>query len=248
MLSLVVLLVGISSTAPAQAPSRGFEVVAVFPHDSDAFTEGLDFVGKRFFEGTGLYGESDLRLVELSTGDIKRKKEKSQKYFGEGVTVFKDRIYQLTYQEEVAFVYALKGWRQIRKFSYKGEGWGLTHNGRHLIMSNGSDEIVFRDPKTFAVRRRIAVTDNGASVSSLNELEWVKGDILANVWPSDDIVRIDPDTGGVTARYDMSSLRAKEEESGDPEVTNGIAYMSGANRLFVTGKNWAHVYEITLNG
>jgi glutamine cyclotransferase len=245
-LALVTFSTTIAVATDADRAAGGYEVVATFPHDTDAFTEGLDFVGRKMYEGTGLYGESDLRRVVLSSGNVKRKKEKSQDYFGEGVTVFQNRIYQLTWKENVAFVYAEKSWRVVKKLHYSGEGWGLTHDRSRLVMSNGSDEIVFRDPSKFTIESRISVTDGGNPVSGLNELEWVKGEILANVWPSDDIVRIDPSNGHVLARYDMSALHAKEDESGDTDVTNGIAYMPEQDRLFVTGKYWAHVYEIEL--
>lgn len=242
------LIVGVlllaTMIAPAPAQPQDFVLIDTFPHDSGAFTQGLDFVGHKLYEGTGQYGESDLRRVVLSSGKIKRKIEKAEKYFGEGVTVFKKRIYQITWRENVAFVYALDSWRVVKRHRYEGEGWGLTHDRRHVVMSNGTAEIVFRDPKTFAIKRRIIVEDAGSPVNGLNELEWVNGNILANVWPSDDIVRIDPATGSVTGRYDMSSLRAMESEEAD--VTNGIAYMTNQDRLFVTGKYWAHVYEVVL--
>jgi glutaminyl-peptide cyclotransferase len=237
------LLVMVAGSAPAQNQAS-FVLVETFPHDSGAFTQGFDFVGRKLYEGTGQYGESDLRRVVLATGKIKRKIEKNEKYFGEGVTVFKNRIYQLTWRENVTFVYSLDTWRVVKKLSYEGEGWGLTHDRRHLVMSNGSNEIVFRDPVDFEVKRRIEVTDRDGDVTGLNELEWVKGQILANVWPTDRIVRIDPTTGEVTGSYDMSSLRAMESREAD--VTNGIAYMSRSDRLFVTGKYWAHVYEVIL--
>ena len=231
--------------APAQ-PAEDYMLVATFPHDSEAFTEGLDFRGARLYEGTGQYGASDLRRVDLETGDVKRKKALSSKFFGEGVTQFKDRVYQLTWQENTAFVYDLQTWKRIKTFEYEGEGWGLTHNKRRLIMSNGSDQIVYRDPSTFKITKRIGVTEGGKAVQSLNELEWVKGQILANVWPNDDVVRIDPGTGNVTDRYSLKSLKDRERQSGDPAETNGIAYMTEQDRLFVTGKYWAHVYEIKL--
>jgi glutamine cyclotransferase len=232
-----------SDPAPAQNEAS-FVLIDTFPHDSGAFTQGFDFVGRKLYEGTGQYGESDLRRVILGTGKVKRKKEKNEKYFGEGVTVFKNRIYQLTWREHTTFVYAVDSWRVVKRFTYEGEGWGLTHDRRHLVMSNGTNEIVFRDPDDFEVKRRIEVMDGGEAVTGLNELEWVKGQILANVWPTDRVVRIDPANGDVTGSYNLSSLRAKESE--DADVTNGIAYMSGSDRLFVTGKYWAHVYEVVL--
>ncbi|HYI45329.1 MAG TPA: glutaminyl-peptide cyclotransferase [Actinomycetota bacterium] len=243
VIAAAALLLMMAGSAPAQDPTS-FVLIDTFPHDSGAFTQGLDFMGRKLYEGTGRYGESDLRRVVLETGKVKRKIEKNQKYFGEGVTVFKKRIYQLTWREHVTFVYALDTWRVVKKLTYEGEGWGLTHNRRHLVMSNGTSEIVFRNADDFEIKRRIKVMDGDEAVTGLNELEWVKGQILANVWPTDRIVRIDPSTGDVTGSYNMSSLRAMESE--DADVTNGIAYMSGSDRLFVTGKHWAHVYEVVL--
>ena len=230
-------------TAPAQSPD--FVVVDTFPHDDTAFTEGLDFYGKRLYEGTGQYGESDLRRVDLQTGEVKRRRPLAERFFGEGVTQFKQRLFQLTWREQRAFVYRLDSWERIKTFKYRGEGWGLTHNKNRLIMSNGSDRIVFRDPSTFRITRRIDVSENGEPVSNLNELEWVQGKILANVFPTDFIVRIDPSSGRVERRYDLSSLR-DQEGGGSEDVTNGIAFRPAADRLFVTGKNWAHLYEIRL--
>ncbi len=248
LLALAVLVpVAIGPTgAPAQGLAGGYAVVAMFPHDEEAFTQGLDFYRKRFYEGTGLEGESTLRRVALSTGEVKQQVELADKHFGEGITVLNGRIYQLTWQSYKAFVYRRRTMKRIRTFTYEGEGWGLTHNGRRLVMSNGTDEIVFRNPKTFKIKRTIKVTEDDEEVSRLNELEWIQGEIFANVWPTDIVVRIDPSSGEVTGRLDLSALKQAEEESGDPDVTNGIAYLAAGDRIFVTGKEWAHVYEIEL--
>ena len=227
-------------------PAKPVSVVATFPHDRNAFTQGLEFHGQALFEGTGLYGESTLRRVELQTGEVTRRRALDDEYFGEGITVIGRRIFQITWQENVAFVYRRRTFQRIKKFSYSGEGWGLAHNSSRIAMSNGSSKIAFRDPSTFKVTRRITVTDGGDPVERLNELEWFKGSILANVWQTNDIVRIDPKTGAVTHRYDVSELKQREESEGDPDVANGIAYMKEQDRLFVTGKNWAHVYEVEL--
>ena len=221
----------------------GYVVVDEFPHDEAAYTQGLDFQGARLFEGTGLNGRSSLRRVELDTGKILRKVDLAQKFFGEGITVLGKRIYQITWQNERAFVYDKASFRRIRRFTYEGEGWGLTHDGSRLIMSNGSSTIAFRDPKTFEVLDEIEVTDGGEPVSMLNELEWVEGEIFANVWQTDDVVRIDPDTGDVVGRLDLTALKQQQQNG---EVTNGIAYMESQDRLFVTGKLWDTIYEIEL--
>lgn len=229
-----------------QAQVSGFTVVDTFPHDPGAFTQGLDFQSDRLFEGTGLNGESTLRRVDLQSGDVLRKVTLPDRFFGEGITVFKRRIFQLTWQSERAFVYRVQSFKRIGKFNYDGEGWGLTHNGTRLIMSDGTATIRFRKPSTFEVVREIEVTAEGDPVSNLNELEWVNGEIFANVWQTDDVVRIDPQTGDVVGRFNLASLRTAEEAEGDPDVTNGIAYMPGSDRLFVTGKWWQNIYEIEL--
>lgn len=230
---------------PADQPSvgPGYVVVGEFPHDPQAYTQGLDFQGTRFFEGTGLNGRSSLRKVDLETGEVLRKVDLAERFFGEGIVAMGKRIYQITWQNQRAFVYDRRTFERIRRFTYDGEGWGLTHDGERLIMSNGSSSIVFRDPRTFEVLSEIEVTDDGEPVSMLNELEWVEGEIFANVWQTNDVVRIDPDTGDVTGRLDLTPLKQQQQ---DGEVTNGIAYMEAEGRLFVTGKLWSSVYEIEL--
>jgi len=221
----------------------GYTVVAKFPHDPEAFTQGLDFRGPVLFEGTGLEGRSSLRRVDLATGEVRRKVDLAKRYFGEGIVVFGKRIYQITWQNGRCFVYDRRTFERIRRFSYEGEGWGLTHDGKRLVMSDGTATIEFRDPKTFEVLDSIEVQEDGEPVSSLNELEWIDGEIFANVWPTNDIVRIDPATGDVTGHLDMTPLKDQEPNG---EVPNGIAYMGAEDRLFVTGKLWSSVYEIEL--
>jgi glutamine cyclotransferase len=256
----IVALAGCSSGAPA-AQTQGTEVpapggvevqepgyvqVARFPHDPGAFTQGLAFRGTKLFEGTGLKGRSSLRRVDLETGEVLRQVDLADKYFGEGIALFGGRVYQLTWQSGKCFVYDRKTFERVRRFTYDGEGWGLTHDGRRLIMSDGTDTIRFRDPATFEVVREIEVTDGGEPVVNLNELEWIDGEIFANVWLTDEVVRIDPASGEVVGRLDLTALHQQEEAEGDPDVTNGIAYMKAEDRLFVTGKLWANVYEIEL--
>ena len=243
-------LVGACSSTDAQplddlqpTVGPGYVVVDEFPHDPQAYTQGLDFQGPRLFEGTGLNGRSSLRRVDLASGDVLRQVDLAERFFGEGITVLGKRIYQITWQSERAFVYDKATFRRIRRFTYGGEGWGLTHDGTRLIMSNGSSTIAFRDPRTFEVLDEIEVTDDGEPVSMLNELEWVEGEIFANVWQTNDVVRIDPDTGEVVGRLDLTALKEQQQEG---EVTNGIAYMESEDRLFVTGKLWDAIYEIEL--
>ena len=246
--ALLVLLAACSSSdaqplvdQPDVGP--GYVVVDEFPHDPEAYTQGFDFQGRRLFEGTGLYGRSSLRRVDLESGDVLRQVDLDERFFGEGIVVRGQRVYQITWQSQRAFVYDKKTFRRIRRFTYEGEGWGLTHDGTRLIMSNGSSTITFRDPATFEVLGRIEVTDDGEAVPSLNELEWVEGEIFANVYPTNDVVRIDPDSGEVTGHLDLTPLK---EQQPNGEVANGIAYMGAEDRLFVTGKLWDAVYEIEL--
>lgn len=247
--SVVALVATMSSPAVpivvAQEPVE-YEVVRVFPHDPDAYTQGLAFRGAALFEGTGLEGESTLRKVRLRSGEVLRKVDLAPDQFGEGITLLDGKVYQLTWTSGIAYVYRSKTFERIRQFAYEGEGWGLTDNGRRLIMSDGSDVIRFRDPGSFEVKREIHVTHDGEPVHSLNELEWINGEIFANVFLTDYIVRIDPRTGLVTDSFDIAALHQAEEATGDPEATNGIAYIKDQDRLFVTGKNWAHLYEIRL--
>ena len=221
----------------------GYTVVAKFPHDPSAYTQGFDFRREALFEGTGLNGRSSLRRVDLTTGEVLRQVDLAERFFGEGIVVLGRRVYQLTWQSERAFVYDRRTFRRLRRFSYVGEGWGLTHDGTRLIMSDGTSTIDFRDPETFEVIDTLEVTEGGEPVSSLNELEWVNGEIFANVYPTNDVVRIDPETGEVTGHLDMTPLKEQEPNG---EVPNGIAYMGGEDRLFVTGKLWSWVYEIRL--
>ncbi|HEX2241476.1 MAG TPA: glutaminyl-peptide cyclotransferase [Actinomycetota bacterium] len=247
IMAAVLCWAGSSEPKPARAQEDpGYLLIDEFPHDPDAFTQGLDFRGTALFEGTGIEGASSLRRVDLETGEVLRKVDLADKHFGEGITVFGRRVFQLTWKSGKCFVYRVATFRRVKRFEYEGEGWGLTHNGRLLIMSDGSNIIRFRDPKTFDIVREIDVTDGDQPVSQLNELEWVNGEIFANVWQTDDVVRIDPKTGDVVDRIDLTALRQKEQAEGDPDVTNGIAYMKSEDRLFVTGKWWMHIYEIQL--
>jgi glutamine cyclotransferase len=232
----------------------GYVVVNTFPHDQEAYTQGLAFHRGRFYEGTGLNGSSWLRRVQLKTGEVKKQRDLAQKYFGEGVTVIGDRIYQITWTSETAFVYDVDTFKRLRTLSYNEdddkteEGWGLADNGKLLAMSDGTEIIRFRKPRTFEVTREISVTEAGTPVFRLNELEWIGDEIFANVYGYDHVVRINPETGEVTGRLDLAALRAQEQSecADEPEVTNGIAYLQSQERFFVTGKNWCHLYEIEL--
>lgn len=221
------------------------EVVASYPHDERAFTQGLTIYEGRLFEGTGQYGESTLREVQLETGDVLRLTRLSRMYFGEGIAVMGDRIFQLTWKRGIGAVYDLNTFEVSATFRYEGEGWGLTHDGTNLILSDGTSVIRFLDPVDFRVVRQIDVKGPNGPVSRLNELEFVRGEIWANVWYEDFIVRIDPNTGEVTGMVDLSAVYPSALR-GREEVANGIAYDATAQKIYITGKNWPQLHEIRL--
>lgn len=226
--------------APMASPTQ----VRSYPHDPAAFTQGLSFHDGALLESTGRYGESTLRRVRLETGEVLQKVDVDREYFAEGLAVLGGRVYQLTWQNGLAFVYDAASFALTDTLRYEGEGWGLTTDGRSLILSDGSDQLRFLDPNGFAVQRVLAVTDGGAPVNQLNELEWVRGEIWANVWHDRRIARIDPRTGRVREWLDLSQVYP-EAEAVDPEaVPNGIAWDDVGGRLFVTGKLWPRLYEI----
>jgi glutaminyl-peptide cyclotransferase len=233
-------------TAADSVPVYTYQVVNTLPHDEEAYTQGLVFHDGQLFESTGLRGESSLRRVELKTGKVKKKVEVAREYFAEGLTIFRDKIFQLTWQSKKGFVYDLKKFKQEGEFSYEGEGWGLTNDGHSLIMSDGTNRIRFLDPASFQVQRTISVFDQGQPLTQLNELEYINGEIYANLWKTDRIVRIDPTTGKINAWVDMTGLHHKGGEGAVENCLNGIAYDAEHDRLFVTGKRWPSLYEIRL--
>jgi glutaminyl-peptide cyclotransferase len=231
--------------APAVVPTYGFKIVHVYPHDPAAFTEGLLFDRGTFFESTGAERESSVRRVELATGRVLKSKLVPPPFFAEGLTLLGGRLVQLTWKQGQAFVYDPASLRMIRTFAYTGDGWGLTNNGTELIMSDGTSRLRVLDPKTAKVRRVISVTDAGKPVERLNELEYYKGEILANVLFSDRVARIDPRSGAVKGWVDLAGLLTPEERL-KTDVLNGIAHDSKADRLFVTGKYWPKLFEIKI--
>jgi glutamine cyclotransferase len=231
---------GISRTTP----TYGFAVVQSWRHDPQAFTQGLVFRNGRLYEGTGGNGESSLREVELATGAVLRRHDLAEQYFGEGITFLGGRLFQLTWRSHVGFIYDAATFQPVGQFSYTGEGWGLTDDGTSLILSDGTSTLRFLDPTTFTVQRTVKVTDNGREVSSLNELEYVNGEVYANVWMKDLIARIDPATGNVKGWIDLTGLLAPEDRTGREDVLNGIAYDAANDRLFVTGKRWPRLFQI----
>ena len=226
-------------------PLAGYQIVRVYPHDPNAFTQGLQFVDGVLYEGTGLNGRSSIRRVKLETGEVLQKRDVPAQYFGEGITVWKTDLIELTWQSQVALVYDRDTFQQRRTFNYSGEGWGLTHDGVNLIMSDGTDYLRFLDPATFEVRRRARVMVGDAPLRNLNELEYVKGEVLANIWTTDYIARIAPATGRVLGYIDLRGLLTTSERPSDG-VLNGIAYDAQRDRLFVTGKLWPKLFEIRI--
>lgn len=223
----------------------GFEIVAVYPHDPNAFTQGLAIHAGQLYEGTGQYGASVLRRVDLTSGRPEKQRALPAQYFGEGIAILDGLVYQLTWQSGLVVVYDLETFELERTMRYDGEGWGLTHDGRQLIMSDGSATIRFRDPQTFAVTKEIEVRADGVPVNRLNELEYVDGEIWANIWYDDRIARISPASGEVLGFIDLGTLYPQTAR-GSEAVLNGIAYDAAAKRLFVTGKNWPQLFEIKL--
>jgi glutaminyl-peptide cyclotransferase len=236
-----------ASTA-ASAPARySFTVVNTYPHDPEAFTQGLLYRDGYLFESTGLNGRSSLRKVRLETGEVVQRRDVAREYFAEGLVDWGSRLIQLTWQSNLGFVYALDSFEPLRTFSYEGEGWGLTRDDRRLIMSDGSSTLRFIDPETLAETGRLEVTERGFPVTYLNELEMIRGEIFANVWQTDEVVVIAPDTGHVTARIDFSGLRTRLDGARQVDVFNGIAWDEAGGRLFVTGKLWPRLFEVRIN-
>ena len=230
----------------AAVPTGGVEVVHAYPHDPGAFTEGLFYLNGELFESTGIPGQSNVRRVRLSDGVVLQQAQIDPKLFGEGIVNWGAEIVSLTWQDHIGYRWDRKALKQIKTFRYPGEGWALTQDGKHLIMSDGAAELRVLDPLTFKELKRIKVTADGRPVDQLNELEFVKGEILANIWQTTRIARIDPATGHVKAWIDLSAL-PEARGGGNPDaVANGIAYDKDHDRLFVTGKYWPHLYEVRL--
>ena len=238
-----------NSSKPAAdglVPQYGYEIVKTYPHDPDAYTQGLVFNEGKFLESTGRSGKSSLRDVELETGKVLKQVDVPTPYFAEGITLLKGKIYQLTWQHRTGFIYDATSFNKLGEFKYEGEGWGLTNDGDSLILSDGSNQLRFLDPASFQVRKTISVSDKDIMVSRLNELEFVRGEIYANVWTEDRIARIDAKTGRVVGWIQLAGIMPRSELNDDEAVLNGIAYDQGQDRLFVTGKLWPKLFEIRL--
>lgn len=235
-----------ASGAAAQAPVCSVAIVHSYDHDPGAFTQGLVYSDGELFESTGLYGESSIRRVELSTGSVLQQVDLPAAYFGEGLALWQDQLIQLTWQENAALIRDAVSFDLTGSFAYTGEGWGLTHDGRVLILSDGTADIRFFDPETHVELGSRTVTDGSSPVIHLNELEWIRGEVFANVWLTDLIARIDPDTGEVIAWIDLEGLL--DPPSAGADVLNGIAWDDAGERLFVTGKYWPTLYEVEMVG
>lgn len=228
-----------------EAAAWQFNVVGAYPHDPRAFTQGLAVEAGTLYEGTGQYGESSLRRVDLASGRVEKIRGLGPRYFGEGITVMDDRIYQLTWQNQVAVVYDRDTFEVVSTFTYPGEGWGLTDDGKSLILSDGTATLRFYDPATFTLERTVEVRDGDRPVAQLNELEYIDGEVWANIWHDDRVVRISPEDGRVLGFIDFAALYPRTVR-GAEDVLNGIAFDADAKRLFVTGKNWPQLYEIEI--
>ena len=234
------------SASAQNVKTYGFKVEETLPHDVAAYTQGLFFHEGELYESAGQYGESNFRKVELKTGRVQKRINFESRYFAEGSCVLNGRLYVLTWQEKECFVYDMKTWNRLGTLRYMGEGWGLTTDGKSLIMSDGTSTLTFRNPETFAVERSVSVTLRGQKVAYLNELEYIKGEIWANVYGTDQIIRIDPETGVVRAVINLKGILPQALRKPRTDVLNGIAYDERNGSVYVTGKYWPKMYRITL--
>lgn len=241
---LILILIAVPNLKAEELKKLDYRILESYNHDPDAFTQGLEIYNDFLFEGTGLYGRSSLKKVELQSGDVIKKIDLDKKYFGEGITILNEKIYQLSWKENTAFVYDLN-FKLLKQFSYQGEGWGLANDGQHLIMSNGSQYLFFRDPETFEMIKKIEVKMNKQKLNNINELEYHAGFIYANVWQEDYIVKINPKTGKVVSYLDLSGI-LETDYKGEIDVLNGIAYDQKNNNFLVTGKLWPKIYRIEI--
>jgi glutaminyl-peptide cyclotransferase len=252
LLLTLVLAIGMiscqtSANSPAkEVPRYGYSIVNVYGHDTKAFTQGLEFHDGKLLESTGETGHSSLRRVALETGDILQRVTVPAPYFGEGITLLNGRIYQLTWQHQLGFIYDYNSFQKVGEFRYNGEGWGLTNDGQSLILTDGTNRIRFLDPENFRVTKTISVLDGKRPINDLNEVEYVNGEIYANIWHQNLIATIDPQSGRVTAWIDLNGLLRAGEVTEEEAVLNGIASDAATGRLFVTGKLWPKLFEIKI--
>ncbi len=239
---------GTTALANGRAARDTWRVVRTIPHDRDAFLQGLLWQDGGFYESTGIEGQSTLRRLEYPSGKVLKKQDLAANVFGEGLVNWKDELIQITWQSQIAYVWDAKTFAPKNQFNYQGEGWGITQDGENLIMSDGSDKLTFRDPETFAVRRTLPVTINGRPQANLNELEWIDGQIWANIWQTDIIARIDPKSGAVVSFLDLSNVLPASARNGHEDVLNGIAYDPATKRIWISGKRWPSIFEIKIAG
>lgn len=245
-----------TGTEPAVADNApaiiNYQLINTYPHDAGAFTQGLVWYNNHLVEGTGQYGESNVRHVDVATGKVSKEVKNAADIFGEGITILNGKIYQLTWQNNKAFVYDAATLKLLQEFPLKTEGWGITHNGTELIVSDGSSNLYFLNPANFQETKRIGVADAMGPKGNLNELEYINGYVYANIWQTDDIVKIDPNSGQIVGRLNFADLKSKAGITSNPmdakapDVLNGIAYDSVGHRLFITGKYWPKLFEIKL--
>lgn len=240
-----------NTTAAIPTPTNlNYTIVKIYPHETGSYTQGLIWHNNTLYEGTGMEGESRLMKVDINTGKPTQQVDLAKELFGEGITIFNNKIYQLTYKNKKVFVYDLANFKKTGEFNWNMEGWGLTHNDKHLIVSTGSSNLYFVNPETFAIEKTLGVYDNNGYVSDLNELEFVNGSIYANLYYKDVIVKINPTSGLVESRMDLSNLLQKTNQppvENPDEVLNGIAFNATTNSFYITGKRWPALYEIKLN-
>lgn len=227
-------------------PVFGYKIINTYPHDTEAFTQGLLFDNGKLYESTGLNGRSEVREINIQTGEVIKSQKLANRYFGEGIAAVHGKIVQLTWRSQTGFVYKTPDLKPLGRFNYKGQGWGITYDGKHLIMSNGTATLRFLDPRTYETIGELQVYDETGNVGKLNELEFVEGEVFANIWGKERVARIDPDTGRVTGWIDLSGLLTEEDKKKRVDVLNGIAYNKENKTLLVTGKLWPKLFEIEI--
>lgn len=238
----------IAIAAPDAPKSVSYAIAKTYPHDTSSFTQGLIFYKGDLYEGTGEYGRSHLQKVGLANGKIQQQVSLDPKYFGEGITILRDTVYQLTWQEKVVFVYTLKDFKKVKEFKIDTQGWGITTNGQELIVSDGSSNLYYYNPSTFQLLRTQSITEAGSLSYNLNELEYIDGYIYANQWQAPYILKIDPGSGAIVGKIDLTDVWNRVKAK-DPlvDVPNGIAYDSASQKIYITGKKWPELYEIELS-
>ncbi len=239
---------GSTVSAPEPPANVSYSIVKTYPHDTSSFTQGLVLYNGGLYEGTGEYGRSHLLKVDLDKGTIQKKTPLDTKYFGEGITILNDTVYQLTWQEKVVFAYTVKDFKKVKEFKIDTQGWGITNNGQELIVSDGSSNLYFYNPSTFQLLRTQSITEGGSLSYNLNELEYIDGYIYANQWQAPYILKIDPGSGAIVGKIDLTDVWNRVKAK-DPlaDVPNGIAYDSASKKIYITGKKWPELYEIILS-